>query len=151
MEGVCFHVKEGPGDSKDPRDTEVRMGGTGDKLKELAIKFWAYLSVYRTEHGSEISSCLYFRKSVLRTRSWLKLQQRLSHTNTTLQGQSKSSEEEETEEMREHGKLAGRSTRCSGVFSQWGSVAHGMERIEMDCSVLFHWFLCGEPHQIAFL
>lgn len=49
-------MKEGPGDSKDPRDTEVRMGGTGDKqnkLNEFAVKFWAYLSVYRTEHRSE--------------------------------------------------------------------------------------------------
>lgn len=66
MEGVCFLVKEGPGGSKHPRDTEVRMGGAGDKqneLNELTIKFWGYLSVYRTEHGAESSSCLYFRKS----------------------------------------------------------------------------------------
>lgn len=34
-------------------------------------------------------------------------------------------------------------------FSQWGSVAHGAERIEMDCSVLFHWFLCGGSSSLS--
>lgn len=121
------------------------MGGTENKqneLNEFAIKFWAYLSVHRTEQGA--SSCLYFRKSVLRTRSLLKLQQRPRHTNTTLQGQSKSSEEGEIEEMSEDGKLAGRRLRERlWGFSQWGSVAQGIERIEM--------VLMWEPHQIAFL
>lgn len=85
-------MREGPGDSKDPRDTEVRMGGTGDKqneLNEFAIKFWAYLILILnlililflcTEQSMSLRalSCLYFRESVLRTRSWLKFQQRPS-------------------------------------------------------------------------
>lgn len=71
---MCFQAKEGPGDSKDPRDTEVGMGGTGNQqneLNEFAIKIQAYLSVYRTEHGSESLIFPFLLESVLRTRSWL--------------------------------------------------------------------------------
>lgn len=149
---MCFQAKEGPGDSKDPRDTEVRMGGTGkqqNELNEFAIKFQAYLSVYRTEHGSE-SLIFPFLLGVCPENQ--KLVEITAKTQTHKHDPAGTKQEGEIEEMSEYGKLAGRRLpeRLWG-FSQWGSAAHRVESIEMDCSVLFHWSSRGEPHEIAFL